>query len=177
MPVISEVAKQMVRNYAENNMDALVVILRGGRGQLNPKTGVVSGMAGARSIYDSDAGNGSGGKARIHTVSGQGSISLGPGQVDTRSATISVPWSATIPQRDDVVLVISGGSDTTLNGNAFRVVEVSGGGAFGDARRMSCVAWGKSEYWTGLGLGGVVRNTYITGDVTARTTVSGGATI
>lgn len=174
MPVISEIARLTVRNYAESNMDGLVMILRGGRGQLNPQTGVVSGMVGATLVY----GDENGAKARIHTVSGQGSISLGPGQIDTRSATISIPWGApTIPQRDDVIVVIDGGSDTTLDGNAFRVVEVSGGGAFGDARRMSCVAWGKSGYWTGTGLGDVVKNTYVTGDVSATVMTSGSVTV
>lgn len=140
-----EDARRHVRAYAESNMDGHVTISRGGRGVLDKATGRVSGMSGATTVYD--------GIARLHTVSGQGSISVGQGEVDTRSVTVSIPWSADLPQRDDVVLFVDGGADQTMNGRAGRVVEVDGGGYFGDARRMQCVVWGTSEYWTSRGVG------------------------
>ena len=138
-------ARAHVRAYTESNMDGQVVIRRGGRGALDPATGVVSGMVGATDVYA--------GKARLHLVSGQGSISVGPGEFDQRAVTVSIPWAAALPQQDDVIEVVDGGADQTMNGVALRVIEVEGGGLFGDARRMQCVAWGKSEYWTGTGSG------------------------
>jgi hypothetical protein len=138
-------ARAHVRAYTESNMDGQVIVRRGGRGALDTTTGVVSGMAGATEVYN--------GKARLHLVAGQGAISIGPGQFDQRAVTISIPWASPLPQQDDVVEVVSGGADQTMNGVALRVIEVEGGGLFGDARRMQCVAWGYSEYWTGQGTG------------------------
>lgn len=141
-----EDARAHVRAYAESNMDGHVVISRGGRGALDKTTGLVSGMAGGTTVWD--------GIARLHTVSGQGGLSVGgAGEIDTRAVTISIPWSAPLPQRDDVIQITDGGADQTMNGRAGRVVEVEGGSYFGDARRMQCVVWGTSEYWTSQGLG------------------------
>jgi hypothetical protein len=140
-----EDARAHVRAYAESNMGGHVTISRGGRGTLDKTTGLVSGMSGATTVYD--------GIARLHPVSGQGSISVGQGEIDTRSVTVSIPWSAGLPQRDDLILFVDGGADQTMNGRAGRVVEVDGGGYFGDARRMQCVVWGTSEYWSSQGLG------------------------
>jgi hypothetical protein len=139
-------ARRHVRAYAESNMDGHVTIRRGGRGQLDKQTGLVSGMVGATVVWD--------GIARLHLVSGQGSISVGAsGGFDQRAVTVSIPWAAALPQQDDVIEVIDGGADQTMNGVALRVVEVEGGGLFGDARRMQCVAWGRSQYWTAQGTG------------------------
>lgn len=147
--LISATAKAKVRAYAERNMDARVMILRGGKGVLDKTTGRLSGMSDAESIYDDPTAPGTGGIAGIHTVTGQGSVSNGAGQIDTRQVVVSIPWSARLPRRDDVVQVIAGGEDETLNGAALRVVEVAGGTRFADARRISCTVWGKSGYWTG----------------------------
>lgn len=155
MPVVSDAAIQRVRAYTESNMDGLVTILRGKAGVLNQSTGRVSGASTATQIYGDPAPAGTigakGAKARVHSVSGQGSLSLGPGQINLRQTTVSIPWGAMTPQRDDIVLIRSAGQDTTLVGAALRVVEVSGGGLFGDAQRLSCTLWGKSAYWDGDG--------------------------
>lgn len=143
MPLVSQTAIDAVRRYTEGNMDGSVTVLRGARGELDKTTGRVSGMVGGTPVYD--------GKARVHLVTGQGSLSLGPGQVNIRQTTVSIPWGAPVPQRDDLVLIRDAGQDDTLTGAALRVVEVSGGGLFGDARRMSCTLWGKSAQWDGTG--------------------------
>lgn len=143
MPVVSAHAIARIRAFAEGNMDGLVTVLRaGGVSQMDPVTLEVGGMAGAAKVYE--------GKARVHPFSGQGTISLGPGQIDQRSGTISIPWGAPVPQKDDVVLVRSAGEDHDLDGVAARVVGVSGGGLFGDARRLQCVVWGRSSVWDGV---------------------------
>ena len=42
------------------------------------------------------------------------------------------------------------GQDGELTGAALRVVEVSGGGLFGECRALSCTLWGKSSAWDGV---------------------------
>lgn len=154
MPLVPQAAIDMVRAYTEGNMDGLVTVLRGGPGVLNKTTGVVGGVADAVQIYGDPVTAGQigtiGAKARVHPVSGQGTIALGPGQIDQRQTVVSIPWLAPMPQRDDIVLIRSGGQDNTLVGTALRVTEVDGGGLFGDARRMSCTMFGKSSYWDGV---------------------------
>lgn len=136
-------------------MDGLVTILRGGPGVLDQNTGRVSGMSNAVQIYGDPVATGVigtiGAKARVHTVTGQGSLSLGPGQIDIRQTTVSIPWDAVAAQRDDIVLVRSAGQDDEMVGAALRIVEVAGGTLFGDARRLSCTLWGRSAYWDGDG--------------------------
>lgn len=155
MALLSATAISKVRARTESNMDGLVTILRGRPGVLDTTTGRVAGMSGAVQIYGDQVPAGTigtiGGTARIHPVSGQGSLSLGPGQIDQRSTTVSIPWGAATPQRDDIVVIRDAGQDSDLTGKALRVVEVSGGTLFGDARRMSCTLWGKSGYWDGAG--------------------------
>lgn len=143
MPLVSQAQIDRVRRYTEGNMDGLVTILRGGKGVLDKTTGKISGLSNAVQIYD--------GKARVHLVSGQGSLQLGPGTINLRQTTVSIPWDAPIPQRDDIVQIRDAGQDDTMTGAALRVVEVAGGGLFGDARRLSCTLWGKSSQWDGNG--------------------------
>ena len=158
--VISPYARQRVREYVEGNMDGLVTVVRGKRGGLDPVTGNVKGLVITGVVYggagvtvdnvDADAG----GKARVHLVAGQGTVSNGPGEFDMRQVTISIPFSAdpqSMPRRDDVVLIRSGGQDGELNGQTARVLSADGGGLFGEARRMQCTLWGRSEYWTSQG--------------------------
>lgn len=155
MPTVSAHTIAKVRAYTEGNMDGLVTILRaGGVPQMDPVTLEVGGMAGAKQIYGDPVPDGqigtTGGKARVHPFSNQGSISLGPGQIDQRSGTISIPWGAPVPQKDDVVLIRDAGQDTDLNGVAARIIGVSGGGLFGECRRLQCVVWGRSSTWDGV---------------------------
>jgi hypothetical protein len=155
MPLIPPDVIAQVREYAESNMDALVTVLRGKPGVLDKTTGRVGGMSAATQVYGDPVPAGQigtkGARARIHLVSGQGSLALGPGQVNLRQATVSIPWAAPVPQRDDLVLIRSAGQDSSLAGAALRVVEVTGGGAFGEARRLSCTLWGQSSAWDGDG--------------------------
>jgi hypothetical protein len=155
MPAVPAAVIAAVRNYAEGNMDGLVTILRGGAGVLDQATGKVSGLSGAVQIYGDPVPDGTigtiGAKARVHLVTGQGSLSLGPGEINIRQTTVSIPWDGAIPQRDDIVLIRDAGQDDTLTGASLRVVEVAGGGFFGDARRLSCTTWGYSAQWDGDG--------------------------
>jgi hypothetical protein len=155
MPTVDPAVIAAVRTYTESNMDGLVTILRGGVGVLDPVTGSMGGLSNAKQIYGDPVPDGVigtiGAKARVHPVTGQGSLSLGPGQINVRETTVSIPWSAQVPQRDDIVLIRDAGQDDTLTGASLRVVEVAGGGYFGDARRLSCTTWGYSAQWDGNG--------------------------
>jgi hypothetical protein len=155
MPAVPAAVIMQVRAYTEGNMDGRVTILRGKPGVLDQNTGRIGGMSNAVQVYGDPVPDGTigilGAKARVHSVSGQGSLSMGPGQIDIKTVTVSIPWAAPEPQRDDLVVIRSGGVDQTLKDAALRVVEVAGGGLFGDARRLSCTLWGKSSNWDGDG--------------------------
>lgn len=146
MSAPSGMARHLVRRYTESHMTSQITILRGALSLLNPATGIVGGLAGATTIYQ--------GKARIHTVSGSGAPSDSGAPIDTRSTTISIPITAPIPNRDDVITVQATNvntdgtqADADLDTRVFRVLEVEGGSFFGDARRMSCTQAFDSRYW------------------------------
>lgn len=140
MITVTERMRALVRERVEAQMEASIMVLRGDAGALDPTTGIVGGLANTRTIYS--------GKARIRTVSGSGVLSIGDGTIDTRSTVISIPITAPIAHRDDLVRVINGGpADANLSTRIFRVLEVEGGSLFGDARRMSCTGWYESSYW------------------------------
>lgn len=141
--LVSTFQRQMVRDYTEGNMTSLIQILRGSLGAFDPATGRVGGLTSTSNVY----GGTDGAKARIRTVGGAGVVSVGAGEIDTRQVIISIPMTATIPHRDDVVRVVSDGADTDLNTRIFRVLDVDGGSFFGDARRLTCVGWFSSRYW------------------------------
>lgn len=124
-------------------MTATITITRGQLGVFDATTGRVGGLQSGTTIYS--------GKARIHTVSGEGSISIGEGQIDQRQAIISIPWDASpVPARDDLIVVSDDGNlDADMVSRSLRVVEVEGGSLFFDARRLSCVSWYPSRHWTG----------------------------
>jgi len=155
VPTVPAAVLNQVRSYTEGNMDGLVTILRGKPGTLDKTTGRITGMSGSVQVYGDPVPDGTigtiGAKARVHLVSGEGSVSLGPGTINMRQTVVSIPWNAPDTQRDDLVIIRSGGADQSLNGAALRVVEVSGGGLFGEARRLSCTLWGKSANWDGDG--------------------------
>lgn len=155
MAIISAVGIAKVRARTESNMDGLVTIIRGTPGVLDEATGRVSGMSNAVQVYGDQVAAGAigtvGAKARVHTATGDGSLSVGPGQIDLKQTTVSIPWAAPAVLRDDLVLIRSAGQDTQMDGSALRVVEVAGGTSFGDSRRLSCTFWGKSSYWDGAG--------------------------
>lgn len=140
-PTTNPFVRQQVRNFTEGNMRASIEILRGSLGTLDPVTGLVGGLSGSERVYR--------GKARIRTVNGTGTASIGGGEINTRSTTISIPITVNAQiHADDLVRVLQDDeSDVTLDTRIFRVMDVDGGGFFGDARRMSCVGWYESRYW------------------------------
>lgn len=135
----SAFAKASVTLRTGQGMTCQIQVLRGSLGTLDPTTGLVGGLTGASTVYS--------GPARIRTVSGGSTINLGGGEIAVRDTIISIPMSAAVPRRDDLISVVSGDDDTDLDTRIFRVLGADGGGLFGDARRMSCAGWYQSRYW------------------------------
>lgn len=138
---VSNLSRALVRKRVEAQMLASIQILRGTLGTLDRSTGLVSGLTNVTVIYS--------GIARIHGVQGAGSISVAQAPLDQRQATISIPWDAAIPQRDDLLQVaLDDAADPTLDAQTFRVGEVWAGSLFGDARRLSCTQVAPSRWWS-----------------------------
>lgn len=137
----SSLTRAAVRRRVEQAMGSIILISRGTLGELDPVTLLVGGITAANTIYD--------GPARIRTVNGADTVSLGGGEIAVRNTIISIPMSVTaVPRRDDLVQVISdSGSDADLDSRVFRVLDVDGGGFFGDARRLGCAGWYQSRWW------------------------------
>ena len=139
---ISQVARTKVRRRAEAQMTDSVTVYRGQIGALDPSTGILAALANATQIYS--------GPGRLHIMSGTGTVALGGGTIAQAQVVISIPMSAPLPYRDDVVTVdVADDADPTEQTRVLRVLEVAGGSLFGDARRLTCTAWAPSRYWAG----------------------------
>lgn len=128
-------------------MNSAITIRRGNLGTLNTTTGLVGGLTASNVIYK--------GKARIRLIAPGGQVPS-PDPIALRQTLISIPMTSPVPHRDDLVIVSSTNrdsdateADTNLDSRAFRVLDVDGGGYFGDARRMTCCSWFPSRTWAG----------------------------
>ncbi len=140
MITVSPLARALVRRRVEAQMLATITILRGALGTLNPTTGLVGGLASAVTVYT--------GKARIRSVTGSGVIDVGGGEIDQRSTVISIPIAATAPRRDDLVVIgQDDAADAELDTRIFRVMEVDGGGYFGECTHLNCTGWYSNRLW------------------------------
>lgn len=130
MSFIDDVDRTTAREFAETNMIQAGTVERGSLGGFNPVTLKTGGMTDATTVYE--------GKMRVRLLSTGEVVELGGGEVVERDAIISIPITADLPNRDDLVTVTDGGPDPTLATRKFRVLGADGGGIFGDSRRMSC---------------------------------------
>jgi len=90
------------------------------------------------------------GKARIWT-SNTGSVTVvGEAEITLTMTNVSIPLDASLPQKDDVIVVDANAHDTATVGNTYRVMGVDGGGLIGGARRMSCSTFSDSAFWEDL---------------------------
>lgn len=139
--ITSDFARASVRLRTTMGMTAMIQVLRGTLGTLDPDTGLVGGLQDSQTVYR--------GLARIRTVGQPAPVSIGGGEIAMRDTIISIPMTAPkVPHRDDLVRVLSDTpADTDLNTRIFRVLGADGGGMFGDARRISCSGWYQSRYW------------------------------
>ncbi len=139
---VSDFARGLVRDRAESLQTNTVLILRGGAGGLDRTTGLQGGMADAKVIYR--------GTAHIRAVNGNRTIQIGGDEVVQRDTIVSIPIEAELPRVDDLVILgATNPSDVTVNHLSLRVTGVDAGGRFGDARRLSCVGFGKNRGYGG----------------------------
>lgn len=114
-----------------------VRVVRGAAGVLDSNN-ILTGMTGATDIWT--------GPAHVKTITGEGTVSVGDGEFDTRQVQISIAFDAPPVYRDDLVIIVTS-DEPGLTGAVFRVNEVNGGGVFNDARRLQCVQWHPSAIW------------------------------
>lgn len=131
-------ASALVTKRVEMAMTSTVQILRGDLGGLDETTLLVTGLTNATTIYQ--------GKAHIHSVNGAGIIPIGETNVDTRTVQISIPLTAPVPHRDDLVKVVNDG-DPDLPNRIFRVMDLQAGGLLNAFHQMTCQGWFESRYW------------------------------
>lgn len=138
---LSDFTRGLVRARMDTAKIYQVIIARGSLGTLDPATGLVGGLANAQTIYQ--------GAARVYSSAGGRSVDLGGGEVVQQDTTVSIPWDAPVPATDDLVAVqtVTGMVDPGLASMIFRVLNVSGGGMFGESRRLGCTSWQQSRYW------------------------------
>lgn len=131
-------ASQLMQRRVEAAMNSTIQIQRGDLGSLDENTLMVTGIKNLTVIYE--------GKAHIHNVMGAGVISVGEAPIDTTTVTISIPFSAALPRRDDLVSVLTDG-DPDLPARTFRVLDVNVGGLLSAYHSMTCQGYREDRYW------------------------------
>lgn len=141
-------ALRYARRFAERNMTAWVRIVRMKQPAFDDANGVVTPVV-------SDSINGLGevyyGPARVYTVSGPVTYSLGDEQQYYSSSYISIPVAiedaVPAPQVDDVIEVVQH-DDPLMAGRMFRVMDVEAGGQWIAARRMQVTGIQRARNWS-----------------------------
>lgn len=127
-----------VRDRIQSLMTCRVSIYDSGNRILNPDTGRVTTSL-TNPWYT--------GKARIWESSTGATVMMGDAAVTLMQTNISIPIDSGMPKKDQIVVVHSAPQDTDLEGRAFRVIAVDGGGQIGAARRMTVTAYTDSDVW------------------------------
>lgn len=123
------------RATAAAQMNCRVEISRPGEPTFNETTGIFTP---ALQVIYSGAG-------RIWALDSAGTITAGDGSWTQESTYCSIAWdSLPVPRRDDILTVVSCPGDPSLNGHAFQVQDVDGGGQLRVSRRMRVTRMGPS---------------------------------
>lgn len=138
MPKVSQRSREYVRNRVQEHMDGWVSIYRWADVEFDENTGIIS--YGTRTPYYQ-------GKARIWQVNDGDVVVAGEANITTLMTNISIPWDATVPHKDDIVIVDRNIPDPSIIGFQFRVMFIDAGGYIGGARRMRCVSFSESASW------------------------------
>jgi hypothetical protein len=88
------------------------------------------------------------GKARIWESNTGQIVIVGDAAITLMQTNISIPFSAPKPKRDQIVVVNYAPQDSDLDGRAFRIIAVDGGGQIGATRRMTVTAYTDSDVWS-----------------------------
>jgi hypothetical protein len=137
-PIISDYARQKVRDRFARDMIDTVLIQRGALGAFDPSTGETTGMSGAITVYA--------GAARLTVVTPSGDVSLSDGEIFQRQGSCQIPWNAPTPYVNDL-LSIQASQDPDLVGTSWRVLGVDGGGSWGVLTTLTITGWYPSTTW------------------------------
>ena len=88
------------------------------------------------------------GKAKVWLSNTGSALVIGEADITTTVVNISVPFNEPVPQKDDIVVIETNPNMTSLEGTAYRVTAIDGGGFIGATQRMSCVALTDSAIWS-----------------------------
>lgn len=135
---ISTYARNYVRRAAEAQFNCEVRIVQMTDPTLNTTTGTITA---AESVTHYD------GPARISGGSAGSVINIGDNDYAMVATTVSIPWSVTDVEIDDVVLVTACPGDPELVGNAMRVVAFDVGGQTRATRALTCQGITENRGW------------------------------
>lgn len=133
-----------VRRYARFNMRNTVRITRPTAPVFDPDTGSLA-SAGSLIVYE--------GPARIYTVQGPLTYSLGDEPQRYSSTFVSIPVTddsgaaVNIPRIEDVIEVLLAPGDSNMVGRTFQVQDVEAGGQWMAARRLQVAGIQASKQW------------------------------
>lgn len=140
MAVIDDYTRQLARDAFADRMVDAVLIQRGGLGATDPDTLETVGMLDPVTVYT--------GPGRCGKASGDAQVSLGEGEIATRSMGLDIPFDAAQVQVNDLVTVTAA-VETKLVGTSWRVTGVDGGGSWNVLTNLTLSGWFPSSFWTG----------------------------
>lgn len=141
MTAVSPLAREVARRAFARRMPDAVTITRGGLGETDDVTLETDGLA-------ADAVEVYAGPARCGKASGDAQVSLGEGELATRSMPLYIPFDAELVQVNDVV-VVTAAIDPKNAGTSWRVSAVDGGGSWNALTTLTLTGWYPSSYWDG----------------------------
>jgi Family of unknown function (DUF6093) len=143
-PVDHAPVEQYVRSFARGNMRCTVTISRPSAPVFDPQTGSLAASS-AQAFYD--------GPARVYTVQGPVTYSLGDEPQHYSSTYVSVPIiddngnAVPIPRVEDVVTVTADPGNPGMVNRSFQVQDVETGGQWSAVHRMQVVGIQASPQW------------------------------
>lgn len=136
MPISDHARAKVRERFARDQIDT-VRIVREVLGDPDPVTLEIPVTAPAP-VYD--------GPARIGRATPDATVSLGDGEVATRSVTIQVPYDVAGLRVNDQVL-ITACQDSEMLDTSWRVTGIDGGGSWNVLTSLSCSGWYPSNLW------------------------------
>lgn len=136
--------ERYVRSYARGNMRDTVRVYRVGEPVFDEVTGSLAPSAPVE-LYS--------GPARVYSVSGPVTYSLGDEPQHFSSTYVSIPVvdddgaAVEVPAVEDMVEVLSCPGDDSVTGRTFQVQDVQTGGQWTAVRRMSVVGVQEAPSW------------------------------
>lgn len=137
-PPVSSRTQRYVRARARANMLGVVQIIRAVKPTYDAITLLMT-AASAQTVYE--------GAARIYAAQASAPIYVGEGIIATTGTIVSLPYDAAVPKVDDIVVVVTFGSDPALETDTLLIKDVGGGGLIRATRQLACVAYQANRWW------------------------------